>query len=275
MAPGLYTDIGKKTRDLLYRDYCTHQKFTLTTCTPEGVAITAAGTRLNESIFGELQTQLKTKNLTVDIKTNSESDFLTTVTVDGLGTPGLKSILSLVVPDQRSGKLDFQYLHELAGVNASVGLNPNPMVNLSGVFGSKELSVGVDVSFDTATSNFTKYNAALSLTNQDLIASLHLNNHSDTLTASYYHLVKQHSATAVGAELSHSFSRNESTLIFGSQHSLDPHTTVKARFNNYGMASALVQHEWRPKSLITISGEVDTKAIEKSTKVGLSLVLKP
>jgi voltage-dependent anion channel protein 2 len=55
---------------------------------------------------------------------------------------------------------------------------------------------------------------------------------------------------------------------------LDPHTTVKARFNNYGMASALVQHEWRPKSFVTISGEVDTKAIEKSTKVGLSLVLK-
>lgn len=37
-------------------------------------AITAAGTRKNESIFGELQTQLKNKNLTVDIKANSESD---------------------------------------------------------------------------------------------------------------------------------------------------------------------------------------------------------
>jgi voltage-dependent anion channel protein 2 len=236
--------------------------------------ITAAGTRKNESVFGELQTQLKNKKLTVDVKANSESDLLTTVTVDEFGTPGLKSILSLVVPDQRSGKLELQYLHEYAGINASVGLNSNPMVNLSGVFGSKELSVGVDVAFDTATSNFTKYNAALSLTNSDLIASLHLNNHGDTLIASYYHLVKHHSNTAVGAELSHSFSRNESTLIFGSQHSLDPHTTVKARFNNYGMASALVQHEWRPKSLITISGEVDTKAIEKSTKVGLSLVLK-
>jgi voltage-dependent anion channel protein 2 len=275
MAPGLYTDIGKKTRDLLYRDYCTHQKLTLSTCTPQGVAITAAGTRLNESIFSELQTQVKNKNITVDVKTNSDSDLLTTVTVDEFGTPALKSILNLVVPDQRSGKLELQYLHEFAGVNASVGLNPNPMVNLSGVFGSKEVLVGVDVSFDTATSNFTKYNAALSLTNPDLIASLHLNNHGDTLTASYYHLVKPHSATAIGAELSHSFSRNERTLIFGSQHSLDPHTTVKARFNNYGMASALVQHEWRPKSLITISGEVDTKAIEKSTKFGLSLVLKP
>ena len=100
------------------------------------------------------------------------------------------------------------------------------------------------------------------------------NNHGDSLVASYYHLVKHHSGTAVGAELSHSFSRNESTIIFGSQHSLDPQTTVKARFNNYGMASALVQHEWRPKSFITISGEVDTKAIEKSTKVGLSVLLK-
>jgi voltage-dependent anion channel protein 2 len=94
------------------------------------------------------------------------------------------------------------------------------------------------------------------------------------LTASYYHIVKQHSNTAVGAELSHSFSQNESTLIFGSQHSWDPFTTVKARINNYGMASALVQHEWRPKSFITVSGEVDSKAIEESTKVGLSLVLK-
>ncbi|AQK96318.1 porin1 [Zea mays] len=200
--------------------------------------------------------------------------LLTTITVDEFGTPGLKSIINLVVPDQRSGKLEFQYLHEYAGVNASVGLNSNPMVNLSGAFGSKALSVGVDVSFDTATSDFTKYNAALSLTSPDLIASLHLNNHGDTLVASYYHLVKNHSGTAVGAELSHSMSRNESTLIFGSQHSLDPHTTIKTRFNNYGMASALVQHEWRPKSFVTISGDVDTKAIEKSTKVGLSLVLK-
>ena len=77
-------------------------------------------------------------------------------------------------PPFLSYQLELQYLHEYAGVNASIGLNPNPMVNLSGVFGSKALSVGVDVSFDTATSNFTKYNAALSLTSPDLIASLHL-----------------------------------------------------------------------------------------------------
>lgn len=93
------------------------------------------------------------------------------------------------------------------------------------------------------------------------------------MNASYYHLVSPLSSTAVGAELTHSFSSNQSTLTFGTQHALDPLTLVKARFNNYGRASALIQHEWRPKSFLTVTGEVDTKAIEKSSKVGLSLVL--
>jgi len=103
----------------------------------------------------------------------------------------------------------------------------------------------------------------------------HSNDKGDTLTASYYHTVRPMTSTAVGAELTRSFSSNENTLTIGTQHALDPLTTVKARLNNYGKASALIQHEWRPKSLFTISGEVDTKAIEKSAKIGLALALKP
>jgi voltage-dependent anion channel protein 2 len=81
--------------------------------------------------------------------------------------------------------------------------------------------------------------------------------------------------TAVGAELTHSFSTNENTLTFGGQHTLDPLTVLKARINNSGKASVLIQHEWRPKSLVTISAEVDTKTIEKSSKVGIAVALKP
>ncbi|XP_010925058.1 mitochondrial outer membrane protein porin 1 isoform X2 [Elaeis guineensis] len=275
MGPGLYSEIGKKARDLLYKDYLTDQKFTVTTYTSTGVAITASGTKKTEFIFGEIQSQLKKKNITVDVKANSESNLLTTVTVDELATPGLKTIFSFVVPDQRSGKVELQYLHDYAGVNTSIGLTANPIVNISSVFGTKAFAVGADVSFDTASGNFTKYNAGLSVTNADLIAALTLNNKGDSLSGSYYHLVSPLSSTAVGAEITHSFSSNENTLTFGMQHALDPLTTVKARFNNYGKASALIQHEWRPKSFFTISGEVDTKAIEKSSKVGLSLVLKP
>ncbi|CAL9194276.1 unnamed protein product [Musa hybrid cultivar] len=275
MGPGLYTEIGKKARDLLYKDYQTDHKFTVTTCTANGVAITASGTRKNDIIFGELQSQIKNNNITFDVKTNSDSNVTTTVTINELATPGLKTIFSFVIPDQRSGKVELHYLHDYAGVNASIGLTANPVVNFSGVVGSKIVSVGADVAFDTATGNFIKYNASLSITNADLIAALALNNKGDSLSASYYHLVNPLSSTAVGAELTHNFSSNDNTLAFGTQHALDPLTTIKARFNNYGKASALIQHEWKPKSFFTISGEVDTKAIEKSSKIGLSLVLKP
>lgn len=95
------------------------------------------------------------------------------------------------------------------------------------------------------------------------------------MSASYYHIVKPHSNTAVGAEVTHSFSSNENTITVGTQHALDPLTSVKGRVNNFGKASGLIQHEWRPKSLLTISAEVDTKSVDKSAKFGLALALKP
>jgi voltage-dependent anion channel protein 2 len=101
------------------------------------------------------------------------------------------------------------------------------------------------------------------------------NDKGDVLNASYYHAINPLANTAVAVDMSHKFSTKETTFALGAQHALDPLTTVKARVTNAGKASALIQHEWRPKSLFTISTEVDTKAIEKSAKVGLSLALKP
>ncbi|XP_031505405.1 mitochondrial outer membrane protein porin of 36 kDa-like [Nymphaea colorata] len=273
-GPGLYSDIGKKARDLLYKDYQSDHKFTLTTYTSNGVAITTSGTKKGDLLLADINTQLKNRNVTTDIKVDTNSKLFTTVTVDE-PAPGLKTIFSFVVPDQKSGKVELQYFHDHAGISTSIGLTANPIVKFSGVLGSSAVALGTDVAFDTATGNFTMYNAGLSYSNADLIASLNLNDKGDTLVASYFHSVSPLTSTAVGAELSHSFSNNESTLTIGTQHALDPLTLVKARLNNYGKASALIQHQWRPKSFFTISGEVDTRAIEKSAKVGLSLALKP
>ena len=109
----------------------------------------------------------------------------------------------------------------------------------------------------------------------ELLCWLCRNDKGDTLNASYYHIVKPLTNTYVGAEVNRCFSTNENTFTVGTQHSLDPLTTVKARVNNFGRASALIQHEWRPKSLFTLSGDVDTKALDKSAKFGLALALKP
>ncbi|KAJ6866744.1 mitochondrial outer membrane protein porin of 34 kDa-like [Populus alba x Populus x berolinensis] len=271
-GPGLYSEIGKKARDLLYKDYQTDHKFTLNTSSPTGVTITSSGTKKGDLLAADVNTQLKNKNITTDIKVDTSSNLFTTITVDE-PAPGLKAIFSFKVPDQRSGKVEIQYLHDYAAVSSSVGLTVNPTVNFSGVIGTNVASLGTDLSFDTKTGDFIKCNAGVSLSKVDLIASLTLNDKGDSLIASYYHIVNP--LTAVGAEVCHSFSSNENTITVGAQHSLDPLTTLKARVNNAGKASALVQHQWRPKSFFTVSGEVDTKAIEKTAKVGLALALKP
>ncbi|KAK4409886.1 Mitochondrial outer membrane protein porin of [Sesamum angolense] len=310
-GPGLYSDIGKRARDLLYKDYNSDQKFTLTTYSPTGVTLTSTGTKKGDLFLADVNTQLKHKNITTDIKVDTSSNTLTSsgtkkgdlfladintqlkhknittdikvdtssnlhtaVTVDE-PTPGLKTILSFRVPDQRSGKLELQYLHDYAGISSSVGLTANPIVNFSGVVGNNKLALGSDVSFDTKEGALVKCNFGASFTNADLIAALTLNDKGDTLSASYYHIVSPLTNTAVGAEVTHSFSTNENTITVGTQHLLDPLTTVKARVNNFGKANALIQHEWRPKSLITVSTEVDTKSIDKSAKFGLALALKP
>uniref|UniRef100_A0A7N1A6T7 Uncharacterized protein n=1 Tax=Kalanchoe fedtschenkoi TaxID=63787 RepID=A0A7N1A6T7_KALFE len=273
-GPGLYSDIGKKARDLLYKDYQSDQKFTITTYSPTGVAITSSGTKKGDLFLADVNTQIKHKNITTDIKVDTNLNLFSTITIDE-PTPGLKAIFSFKVPDQRSGKVELQYQHEHVGISSSVGLTANPIVNLSGVIGSNGISLGGDVAYDTKTGDFIKCNAGFGFSNADLIAALALNDKGNTVNASYYHTVNPITNTAVGAEITHSLTTNENTITVGTQHTLDPLTTVKARVNNFGKASALIQHEWRPKSLLTISGEVDTKAIEKTAKIGLALALKP
>ncbi|KAF2537230.1 hypothetical protein F2Q68_00022744 [Brassica cretica] len=239
-----------------------------------GLTITTSGTNKGDLFVGDVATQVKNKNFTADIKVASDSSILTTFTYDE-ATPGLKAIVSAKVPDQKSAKVELQYLHPHAGICTSVGLTANPVVNFSGVIGTSVLALGTDVSFHTESSNFKHFNAGVSFTKDDLIASLTLNDKGEKLNASYYHIVNPLKNTVVGAEVSHNLKSQVNSITVGTQHALDPLTTVKARVNNAGIANALIQHEWRPKSFITISGEVDSKAIEKSAKVGFALALKP
>jgi len=102
-GPGLYTDIGKKARDLLYKDYHSDHKFTITTYSPTGVAITSSAVKKGDLFLADVNTQLKNNNITADIKVDTSSNLFTTITVDE-PCPGLKTILSFKIPDQRSGK---------------------------------------------------------------------------------------------------------------------------------------------------------------------------
>ncbi|XP_026410131.1 mitochondrial outer membrane protein porin of 34 kDa-like [Papaver somniferum] len=152
-------------------------------------------------------------------------------------------------------QLELQYQHEYNNISNSIGLTENPMVNFSGVVGTPLLALGTDISYDIASGNLTKCNAGVRFANADLIAAAPcflLSMCVFFFNASYCHVESPLTYTDVGAKLSHSFSTNENTLTIGTQKALDQLTSVKARINNHGKASALIQQEWRPRSLFTV-----------------------
>ncbi|KAG6533276.1 mitochondrial outer membrane protein porin 5-like [Zingiber officinale] len=273
-GPGLFSNIGKTAKDLLTKDYTSDQKLSVSSSSITGVALTSAAVRNGGLCSFDVGSQYKYKNTLIDVKVDSESNISTTVVISGI-LPSTKTIASIKLPDYNSGKLEVQYLHHHASLASVVALNKSPLIELSGTMGSQGIAFGAEAGFDTVSGAFTKYSAGIGLTKPEYNASVILMDKGDTMRASYVHHFDESQRSSTVLEILRRFSINENTVTVGGQYALDPWTTVKARLNNFGKLGALLQHEVRPKSMLTISGEFDTKALERTPKFGLALALKP
>ncbi|XP_074575233.1 mitochondrial outer membrane protein porin 5-like [Curcuma longa] len=274
-GPGLFSDIGKKAKDLLTKDYYTYdQKLSVSSSSVSGVALTSAAVRKGGLCTFDVGSQYKYKNTLIDAKVDTESNISATLIISDI-LPSTKAIASIKLPDYNSGKLEVQYLHHHASLASVVTLNKSPLIELSGTIGAQGIAFGSEVGYDTSSGVLTKYNAGIDLTKPEYNASVILMDKGDTLKASLVrHLDETQRNTGV-LEILRRFSINENTVTVGAQYALDPQTIVKARLNNFGKLGALLQHEVIPKSILTISGELDTKALERTPKFGLALALKP
>ncbi|PHT57262.1 Mitochondrial outer membrane protein porin of 34 kDa [Capsicum baccatum] len=73
---GLYRDIGKKARDLLYKDYQTDEKISITSGSIAGVTISSSESKKDELFPADVKAQLKSKNSTTYIKVECCSSLL-------------------------------------------------------------------------------------------------------------------------------------------------------------------------------------------------------
>ncbi|KAF2324285.1 hypothetical protein GH714_011662 [Hevea brasiliensis] len=273
-GPGLFSDFGKKARDLLTKDYTTDQKFSISSVTDSGVAITSSLVAEGGLSAGDVVAQHKFKNGSLDVKLDTESNILTTLSITDFPS-STKVIASLKLPDYNSGKLEVQYFHQHSGISAAVGLNQSPAVDFSATIGTPAIAFGAETTYATASGEFAKYNAGVSYTNPDSNASVILADKGDSIKVSYLHHLDLLNGGTFGGEISRRFSTNENTLTVGCSYLVDPHTALKAKLNNHGSLGALLQHELRPKSFLTISGAFNTMNMQKNPKFGLALSLKP
>ncbi|KAF9587880.1 hypothetical protein IFM89_006134 [Coptis chinensis] len=272
-SPAPFSDIGKRVKDVLTKDYNFDNKFILTIPSDSGLLVTAAGSVRDQIFVGDISTQYKSSGTTVDVKVDTCSNVSTTVTVNEI-VPSTKAALSFKIPDHKSVKLDLQYLHHHATINSSIGLTPSPFLEFAAAIGSKQHSLGGEVGFDTSTASFTKYNVGIGLNTPDLSAALVLADKGETLKLSFIQSVPINGST-IAAEMTHKFTTYENTFTFGSSHAIDPSTLIKARISNNGIVGVVCQREWRPKSHITFSAEYDSKAISAPPRLGLAVALKP
>ncbi|KAH7280711.1 hypothetical protein KP509_36G010700 [Ceratopteris richardii] len=272
-GPGLFSDIGKKAKDLLTKDYLQDQKLVVTTETDCGLSFTTGSIRKGDLLIGDILAKLKNKNVTTELKADTNSSLHTTITVEEL-VCGLKTILSVTVPEP-TGKFEAQYHHEHAGIGSVVGLTKVPVVEVNAAFGGDGFVIGGEVALDTGSGAFTKYNAGVGVGKPDLSAALLICDKGQILKVSCLYNVSHESKTSIAGEVLHRVPTKDTTVTVGTSYALDPLTTVKARLNNHGRLGALLQHEFRPKSTITISTEADTKALDKVPRVGLAVALKP
>uniref|UniRef100_A0A1D1YL14 Mitochondrial outer membrane protein porin 6 n=1 Tax=Anthurium amnicola TaxID=1678845 RepID=A0A1D1YL14_9ARAE len=273
-GPAPFSEIGKRARDLLTKDYNFDHKCVLTMSGDAGLGVTATGVKMNQLFIGDISTQYKMRHTSVDVKVDSNSNISSTVTAYN-DVSGVKAAFSFKIPDHKSGKLDMQYLRNRAAINSSIGLTPTPLLEFAATTGSKELNIGAEIGFDTSSASFTKYNAGIGYTKEDFSASLILADKGETLKASYIHVVDPVKGTSVAAEMINRLNTYENTFTVGSSHALTPFTAVKTRFTNNGKLAVVCSQEWRPNSRLTISAEYDPKSVGAPSRVGVALSLKP
>nr|GEV59008.1 mitochondrial outer membrane protein porin 2-like [Tanacetum cinerariifolium] len=273
-GPGLFSDIGKKAKDLLTRDYLTDQKVSVSTSSVSGVAITSSATKKGGLSAGDVGAVYKYNNILFDVKVDTDSKIATTLTFTDL-VPSTKTIASFKVPDFNSGKLEVQYFHYHAALATAVSLNQTPTVDLSATIGTPTFVIGAEAGYEPNSGRLTKYTAGISVNKPDSSASIILGDKGDTIRASYIHHLDESKKSAAVGEITRRFSMNENTFTVGGSYAVDSLTVVKAKLNNHGKLGALLQHEIIPKSFVTMSSELDTQALDKTPKFGLALALKP
>lgn len=271
-GPGSFGDIGKKAKDVLYKDYFYDQKFSISTKTQSGVSFHTTGLKKGEEFSSDVKSEFHYADVKTEIKVDHKSKIHVAVQAEDVA-PGLKATVKGIIPDANSGKVELHYKQPFSHSSLSVGLVSQPVLEGAVALGAHGLVVGGEAAYDTATSTATKYNFGVGIVQADYAASILVTDKLDTVKASYLHTLS--SDTSLAVEIAHKVAKKDITFTAGASYKLDPLTLTKIRLNNRGSIAALVQHEYRPKSHITFSGEVDSKNIDKSAKFGVALSLKP
>ncbi|XVE93507.1 hypothetical protein REPUB_Repub01dG0198700 [Reevesia pubescens] len=269
-GPRLFSDFGRTANDLLTKGYSQDQILSISSHSCNGVIITSNAMKHGRRSSTRIGARYKYRNAAIDVNIDTKSSISTTLT---LGGEFLKA--SLKFPDYNSTKLSlkFQHFFRNAALSISFGLNQSPDIMLPATIGTPSIAIGMESKYKTASRSFTQYDAGISVTKPSCNASIILAERGDLLRLAYVHHFGHSRKISAVAEATRRLSKTKNSLAVGVSCIVDHLPTVKATLNNRGKLQALLLHKIKPNSSLNISGEFDTKALDKIPRIGLALAL--
>lgn len=266
-----FGDIGKACKDLLGGFNFDH-KVSVSSKTSTGVTLTGTGAKKGDAVSGDVKGSYTVcKGCTVDATVNDAGKISTSVAMSDVA-PGLKATVSGTVPDVSSGKLALQFAKEALGLKADLGLSGAPKVDLSSCVKMGSVACGAEMSYDSSKGTVTKYGAAATYLAPDFTLAAVAADKMDTVKVSYVQSVSP--TLTVGAEIVRKMKASSTTFTLGASTKLDGGASAKGTLDSKGVVSLLYSTPLQPKTTITFCTQFDTRALDKSAKVGIQLGVK-
>lgn len=281
MAPPLYADLGKNSRDVFNKGY--HfglLKLDCKTKTSSGVEFNTGGSSNQESgkVFGSLETKYKVKEygLTFSEKWNTDNTLATEVSVQDQLLKGLKLSTDVTFSPNtgsKSGRVKAAFQNDMVALNCDVDLDANgPLVTAAAVAGYQGWLAGAQVGFDSQKGKIIKNAFALGFSTGDFV--LHTNvDDGQEFGGSIYQKVSPRLET--GIQLAWAAGSNNTRFGIGAKYDLDQDAAIRCKVNNASQIGLGYQQRLRDGITLTLSALIDGKNFNSGGhKIGLALELE-
>jgi len=272
--PGVYADLGKRTSDLLNKEFPT-TSFAEIKVKPsiEGLAPEVTLTKGKDgNLAGKLGVKYNLANprgVQLSVTTDTAKNVKLEAVAENTVTQGLKATVGY---DFHKTSLDLEYKHDYFTV--STGLDSSASsTNARGSFvvGKDGFAAGAFTEYNVATGHRNALNGTASYTDLDSVATVFARQSTNIVGATYYRRATDR--VAVGVEGVYGWKSGKPTITLGGAYDVDVNTTVKAKVDSDGRVGLSYAQRFNRFTRVILGASVNTQNASSGHQFGASVAL--
>merc|ERR1711865_23500 len=241
--PSIFEKVGKPIKDLLTGDYTLKQQLKISGNSDAG-ALKANSTIKGSSMTSDATACFKWNNK-LDLET--KVDTASKISIKAMYNPDVDNVTVTTNTSLPGFDGDAEVLYKKGGqdVSTTVGFSIAPKISVCYVNSklADNVTAACEVGYDAAKGSLSKYGALVQYTKGDAIFLAKADDKFDSFKVSMLHNTSADFSWA--AELSKKMSKGETTMTIGTACKLDGGSSVKAKIDSHGVASAVYKVDVR------------------------------